>query len=142
MIDLLTCLELLEDLSRALLSLTLLSPKSPSLKLSAIPATDCWVIELSFCGATVSGFSDCLHSKESSITCWPTPRLMTTHDVDPFSLDETICASMPYLPKSKVTFASWMGPKIVLTPNTPYASAEESSRMAEYSRHIVVILIV
>ena len=46
---------------------------------------------------------------------------------------------MQYRPNCNETFASWMGPKMVLTPNTPLASAARSSRMAEYLRNVVVI---
>ena len=40
-------------------------------------------LELSFCGATVSGYMDCLQPTEMSEPFLSTPRLMTTHDFDP-----------------------------------------------------------
>ena len=46
---------------------------------------------------------------------------------------------MPCRPNCNETFASWMGAKMVLSPNTPLASAARSSRMAEYLRNVVVI---
>ena len=66
-------------------------------------------------------------------------RLMTTQDSHPSSLTEPICTSMPYRPNCNVIFASWMGPKMVLSPSTPFVSPSGSSRMAEHSRYVVVI---
>ena len=75
----------------------------------------------------------------ATVTYLSTPRLMITHGFDPFPLDESICASMPNRPQCKVTLASWMGPMMVFSHNTPYGSVVEFSRMAESSRHVVVI---
>ena len=46
----------------------------------ATPATDCSELELASCGATVSGYMDCLDATDSSATYLSTPRLLTTND--------------------------------------------------------------
>ena len=83
---------------------------------------------------------DCLHPAKNSVTSLSTPRLMTSQNLCPFPLTEPICISKPYRPYCHEIFASWMGPKMVSSPNTPFAAAARSSRMAEYARQLVVIL--
>ena len=72
----------------------------------AISATDRSELELSFCGAAVSGYMDCLLPAEISATSLSTPRPMTTHN---------------------------------FVPSSGFASVVGSSRMTEYSRHVVAI---
>ena len=45
-----------------------------------------------------SGYMDCFHPVEISVTYLSTPRLMTTHDCNPSPLNESVCTSMPYRP--------------------------------------------
>ena len=90
---------------------------------NATSATDCSVLELATCGATVSVYMDGLHSTESSAKYLSTLGLVT-RGFDPSSLNESIISNRPCC---KATLASW-SPKMVLSPNTPFASAVESSR--------------
>ena len=71
-------------------------PSLFNLVAEATAATDCSELELASCGATVSVHMDFLHPAEISVTYLSTPRLMTTHDVVPSHLEESICTSMPY----------------------------------------------
>ena len=102
-------------------------------------ATAFSMLELASCRVTDSGHTCCLHSAEISVTYQSSPRLMTTHDVVPSALKQSICTSMPWCPLCSVIFASWKSPQMVLSPNTPVASAAGSSRMAEYPRQIEII---
>ena len=80
-----------------------------------------------------------VHPTEIFRTYRSTPRLMTIHDFVPSPPAESICTSRPHRPQCKGIFASWMGPKMVFSPDTPSASAEGSARMADFSRHVVEI---
>ena len=67
----------------------------------ATSAANFSMVELASCKVAVSGFQDCMHPAEISVTFLSKPQQMTTL--------ESICTSMLYRPYGNDIIASWTG---------------------------------